>query len=126
MRVTADYRSTGSALHVPLFLALKAEVLSFADRPAEALEAISEAEGIQGHWWSAELHRLRGVFLATLGAEETQVEASFRDACRIANEQKSVSLKKRAEVSYAEYHERASVSTSTFRTTKRKKIQKSA
>jgi hypothetical protein len=102
-----DYRLTGSALHLPLFLALKAEVLGFADRPAEALEAISEAEviakGIQGHWWSAELHRLRGVFLATLGVDETQIEASFREAIRIAKEQKSVSLEKRAEASYAGY-----------------------
>ena len=52
----------------------------------------------------ADLHRLRGVFLATLGAEETQIEASFGEAIRIAKEQKSVSLEKRAEASYAEYH----------------------
>jgi hypothetical protein len=49
------------------------------------------------------LHRLRGVFLATLGAEESQIEASFCAAIRIAREQKSVSLEKRAEATYAEY-----------------------
>ena len=52
---------------------------------------------------SAELHRLRGVFLATLGADENQIEASFCEAIRIAKEQKSVSLAKRAEATYAEY-----------------------
>jgi hypothetical protein len=38
-----------------------------------------------------------------MGAEETVVEASFREAIRIAKEQKSVSLEKRAEATYAEY-----------------------
>jgi len=50
------------------------------------------------------LHRLRGVFLATLGADETQIEASFFAAIRIAKEQKAVSLQKRAEATCAEYH----------------------
>ena len=39
--------------------------------------------------WCAELHRLRGVFLAALGADETEIEASFCEAIRIAKEQKS-------------------------------------
>ena len=51
----------------------------------------------------SELHRLRGVFLATLGAEETKIEASLCEAIRIAREQKSISLEKRAEATYAEY-----------------------
>ena len=54
-------------------------------------------------YWCGELHRLRGVFLATLGAEETQIEAAFSEAIRIAREQKSASLEKRAEATYAEY-----------------------
>ena len=59
--------------------------------------------------WCAELHRLRGLFLAALGADETQIEASFYTAIRIAQQQKSVSLAKRAEASYAEYrHQKAS------------------
>ena len=37
------------------------------------------------------------------GAEETQIVASFREAIRIAKEQKSISLEKRAEATYAEY-----------------------
>ena len=51
----------------------------------------------------AELHRLRGVFLAAIGADKAQIEASFCEAIRIANEQKSTSLAKRAEATYAEY-----------------------
>jgi len=54
-------------------------------------------------FWCPELHRLRGVFLAAMGTEETQIEASFCEAIRIAKEQKSVSLEKRAEATYAEY-----------------------
>ena len=102
-----DWRATGATLTVPFFLALKAEALHLADRTSEALEAISEAEALiersEERWWCAELHRLRGVFLAALGADETQIEASFYTAIRIAQQQKSVSLAKRAEATYGEY-----------------------
>jgi hypothetical protein len=47
---------------------------------------------------------MRGVFLAALGAEETQIDASFQAAIKIAKEQKSNSILKRAEQSCAEYH----------------------
>jgi hypothetical protein len=74
---------------------------------SEALEAINEAKALaerfEQRWWCAELHRLRGVFLRALDADESQIEASFREAIRIAKEQKSISLAKRAEASYAEY-----------------------
>ena len=102
-----DWRATGAMLQVPYYLALKAEALHLADRTSEALEAISEAEKAversEEREWCAELHRLRGVFLAARGAEETQIEDSFCAAIRIAKEQKSVSLEKRAETTYAEY-----------------------
>jgi predicted ATPase len=102
-----DYRATRAILRMPYFLALKAEALYFAERVSEALEAITEAEGAveksEERWWCAELHRLRGVFLTAIGADETQIEASFCEAIRIAREQKSVSLEKRAEATYADY-----------------------
>ena len=92
---------------VPYYLALKAEALYLADRTSEALEAISEAEAVversEDRHWCAELHRLRGVFLVALGADEPQIEASFREAIRTAKEQKSISLATRAEATYAEY-----------------------
>ena len=91
----------------PIFIALKAEALHLADRTSEALEAIKEAEELvertEERWWSAELDRLRGVFLAAIDAENTEVEAAFSEAIRIAKEQKSISLQKRAEETYAEY-----------------------
>jgi hypothetical protein len=92
---------------MPFLLALKAEALHLADRTVEALEAIRETDALverfENRYWSAELHRLRGVFLAGVGAEETQIEASFRTAIKIAQQQKSVSLAKRAEATYAQY-----------------------
>jgi predicted ATPase len=102
-----DWRATGSKICVPYWLALKAEALHLADRTSEALEAISEAEALVERFeerrWCAELHRLRGVFLAAIGADEREIEASFCESIRIAKEQKSISLKKRAEATYAEY-----------------------
>jgi Protein kinase domain/NACHT domain len=102
-----DYRATGSIAGMPMWLALKAEALYVANRTSEALEAIREAEALAERfevgWWYAELHRLRGVFLATLGADHAQIESSFCEAMRIASEQKSISLKKLAEASHAEY-----------------------
>jgi hypothetical protein len=44
-----------------------------------------------------------GVSLATIGADEAQIQASFGEAIRIAKEQKAISLQKRAEETYAEY-----------------------
>jgi len=102
-----DLRATGSVLGLPGHLAGMGEALHLADRTFEALEAINEAEALAERFeqrcYSAELQQLRGVFLAAIGAENTQIEASFCASIRIAREQKSVSLEKRAEATYAEY-----------------------
>jgi tetratricopeptide (TPR) repeat protein len=102
-----DFRTTGWVLGLPYHLAQKAEALYLADRTSEALETIKEAEKVversEERQWCAELHRLRGVFLTAMGADEMQIEASFCEAIRIAKEQKSTSLAKRAEATYAEY-----------------------
>jgi hypothetical protein len=94
-------------LDMPFLVALKAEALHLGDRTSDALEAINKTEALverfENRYWCAELHRLRGVFFAAMGADETQIEASLCAAIRIADEQKSVSLKKRAEATYAEY-----------------------
>ena len=42
-------------------------------------------------------------FSMAMGAEEVRIEASFCEAIRIAREQKSISLEKRAEGTYEEY-----------------------
>jgi hypothetical protein len=92
---------------VPCWFVLKAEALHLANRTSEALSAIAEAEALaqktEERECFAELHRLKGVFLTALGAGESKIEASFRAAIRIAKEQKSISLEKRAEASYTEY-----------------------
>jgi tetratricopeptide (TPR) repeat protein len=102
-----DFRATGALRGVPFFLALKAEALQLADRISEALEAIREAEGLVERFgerlWRADLHRLRGVLLTAMGADETQIEASFCEAIRTAKQQKSSSLAKRAETTYEQY-----------------------
>ena len=102
-----DWVVSGATVLVPYYLAVKAEALHLAKRSSEALEAINEAVSLAERsgerWWSAELHRLRGVLLAATGADEAQIEASFSEAIRVANEQKSISLAKRSEASYAEY-----------------------
>jgi hypothetical protein len=94
-------------LGVPAHLAGKAEALFLGGRTSEALEAIDEAEALAERFEHrislSRLRQLRAVFLAALGADETQIEASFCEAIRIAKQQKSVSLAKRAEESYAEY-----------------------
>jgi hypothetical protein len=102
-----EYMATGSIRAMSDLLALKAETLYVADRTCEALETITEAETFVYRYeersWLAELQRLRGVFLAAIGADETTIEASFYAAIRIANEQKSISLAKRAKATCAEY-----------------------
>ena len=102
-----NYRAAGSMLRMPYYLALKAEALHLANRTSEALEAIQEAEAVVDRFEErgscAELHRLRGVFLAAVGADEAQIEVSFGAAITIAKAQKSSSLAKRAEATYAEY-----------------------
>jgi predicted ATPase len=102
-----DYRATGAMQDMPFLLALKAEALYLGGHTCQALEAIREAEALverSGECsWLAELHRLHGVFLTAIGADETQIEASFCAAINTAREQKSISLAKRAVGTYAEY-----------------------
>jgi serine/threonine protein kinase len=105
-----DYRATGSVIGMPMLLAIKAEAFHVVDRTFEALEVVKEAQALaqrfEVRWLCAELHRLRGVLFSGMDADKTQVEASFHEAIRTANEQKSVSLAGRAEASYAEYRAR--------------------
>ncbi len=102
-----DYRATTSVLDMPYLLALKAESLHFAGHPSAALEAICEAETFaeryQQRWWSAELHRLSGVFLAAMAADQARIQATFSKAISIAKDQGSISLGLRAEASDVEF-----------------------
>jgi predicted ATPase len=69
-----DYQATGSIAWMTYFLTVKAEALHLADRTYDALKAITEAEAIVersgGRYMSAELHRIRAVVFAAMGADE--------------------------------------------------------
>ena len=54
-------------------------------------------------WFFAELHRLHGLFLVAVGGTANRIEDLFRSAISTAKQQKSLSLEKRAEATYAEY-----------------------
>jgi serine/threonine protein kinase/predicted ATPase len=100
-------RGNGVIIDLSLWLAMKAEALHLAGLTFKALETLTEAEEViqrsGERYWSAELHRLRGVFLAAIGSDQNQIEASFRAAVKTAQEQKSFSLVRRAKGSYAEW-----------------------
>ena len=104
-----DLRTIG-AIQTPSWLLLKADALRLADRTAEALEAIEEAQAhieIYGERWHlSELYRLRALLLAATGGDNTKIEDSFRAAMSTAKQQQSLSLEKRAEASYAEFRRR--------------------
>jgi serine/threonine protein kinase len=111
-----DWRATGAILCLPYWLSIKAEALHLAHRASEALETIKQAEVLaerfDERWWWAELQRLRSLFLMAIGAEGSQIEASFCAAMATATQQKSVSLARRAEQSYAEYRQQKAKKTS--------------
>jgi tetratricopeptide (TPR) repeat protein len=110
-----ELRTSGTLLPMPSLLAPKAEALYLANRTAEALDTIKQAERLvektEARWWSAEFYRLRAIFLTALNADEAQIEGAFQEAINTAKEQKSTSLRKRAEATYAEYR-RQKASTS--------------
>ena len=101
----AYFQATG--LRGGVGMGLKAEALHLAGRTADALAAVVEAEALverQGErWWFAELLRLRGVYLAALGADDARIEAVLRAAVSAAREQHSISLTRRAEATLAQY-----------------------
>ena len=104
----AEYQAMGSRVDLPYFLALKAEVLSYAGRIEEGLDAIEEAlaaiPGNRAFFYEAELHRLRGAL--RLQKDEAQnaesAEASFARALEVARNQQTKMLELRAAVSLSD------------------------
>jgi predicted ATPase len=84
-----------------LFGAALAEARFDAGRVTDALalvdHAINTGEGI----FAPEIHRLRGVFLRSLGSPAEEVERALRTALEIAEEQGALLLKLRAATSLA-------------------------
>jgi predicted ATPase len=102
----ASFRATGSALTVPYFCTLLAEVSAYLGHPADGLQALAEAHALmeqqEERWWEAELSRLRGVLLLrqTMTQQE-EAEACFQWALDVARRQEAKSLELRAAMSLA-------------------------
>ena len=103
----AEMRSAGMILWMSYFFSLKAEILHLGNNAPEALQAIKEAEALvestSGRYICSDLQRLRGVFLAAIGASDAEIDASLCEAIRTAEQQESLSLQKRADATYGEY-----------------------
>jgi len=108
----AAYQAMGSRVDLPYFLALKAEVLRYAGRIDEGLDAVAEAlAAIPGHrafFYEAELHRLHGALL--LQQDEAQnaesAEARFARSLDVARNQQTKMLELRAAVSLSDLWQR--------------------
>ena len=102
-----ELRTSGALLPISGLLGAKAEALYLANRTSEALDTTKQAETLvertEARWWSAEFYRLCAIFLTAMGADEAEVRRAFEAAIKTAKQQKSTSLRKRAETSYAEY-----------------------
>jgi predicted ATPase len=70
-------------------------------------EALTEVEQTGIRYYEAELHRLRGELLLTLGvADEREAEACFRRAIDIASQQQAKSFELRATMSLSRLWQR--------------------
>ena len=97
----AALREIGANFLVPTFLASMAEVYEKLGRTADGLAMVSEALAVAEpsgeHYWTAELHRLKGAL--TLRLDEKEAEACFREALAIARRQGAKSFELRATTS---------------------------
>ena len=90
----------------PLFLALKAEVLTKGMRVEDALEALNEAEALveknAERLFEAEIHRLRGEALLIRSENKgNSAETCFQKALEVARRQSAKSLEIRAAIALA-------------------------
>ena len=102
-----EYRATGSALFLPMFLWALADAHRMAGDADEGLIAVRDglaaAEGTGELWWHAELHRLRGVLMLESRPDVMEeAEAAFHAAIAIAQNQKAKGWELRAATSLAQ------------------------
>ncbi len=99
------FTDSGARLRLPYYFSLLARARAAAGLHEEGLEAIEqgliESLNHNERWWDAELHRLRGELIWSMGAEVDEVEAAFRRALEIAQSQQAKSLELRATTSLA-------------------------
>ncbi len=105
------YQATGAALEPPRFLALLAEAYEKVGRGEEGVSGLAEAlatmDKIGGHFYKAELYRIKGTLLlqskdqSLKSKVEEEAEGYFRKAIEIARRQSAKSWELRAVMSLA-------------------------
>ena len=100
------YRATGAELFRPYSLALLAQASAGLGRCDEALyhldEALESAEQQDAHFYSVEIHRLRGDVLALLPNSRAEAEAAYDRGLALAIIQGALSLELRTAISLAQ------------------------
>jgi predicted ATPase len=102
----AAWRATGSALLVPYFCTMLAEVSAHLGHTEDGLQALAEAHTLveqhEERYWEAEVCRLRGVLLLRqTGTSQAEAEAWLQRALDVARRQEAKSLELRAAMSLA-------------------------
>jgi predicted ATPase len=100
----AACRATGTALLVPYYCTVLADVSAHLGHPADGLQALAEAHTLveqhEERWQEAEICRLRGVLLLRQTmTPQAEAEACFQQALGIASRQQAKSLELRAAMS---------------------------
>jgi class 3 adenylate cyclase/predicted ATPase len=100
-----DLKSTGTGRHLPYLLGRLAEAqaklgqIEEADQTVKRALAVVEASGDRS--WEADLHRLNGELLFSLGSNSCEIEACLEMAIAVAAKQTAKSLQLRASTSLA-------------------------
>jgi predicted ATPase len=105
-KALAETQATGTRRNITLHLALLAEVYGLCDQVTNGLavieKALAEVDLTDEHWWEAEIHRVKGELLLSLGIENAaDAEACFERAMAISRAQAAKSLELRATISLA-------------------------
>jgi predicted ATPase len=100
----AAFRTTGSALAVPYFCTMLAEVCAHLGQTEDGLQALAEAHTLveqhEERYWEAEISRLWGVLLLRQpGTPQAEAEAWLQRALDVARRQEAKSLELRAAMS---------------------------
>jgi class 3 adenylate cyclase/predicted ATPase len=85
-----EYAATGTKLVLPFYLTTLAEVYGMTEQPNEGLNRLADAaklvETTQERWAEAEMHRVRGTLLLSMG-EHAAAEENYRHALAVARRQ---------------------------------------
>jgi len=100
----ASYRATGANWSMPYLLGLLGDTYRASTQPERSLgilaEALQKVEQTDERWFEPELYRIKGETCAVM-SRDAEAEAAFREATRIAKEQRAKLCELRACVSWA-------------------------